>query len=316
MSIEGVDYSWSRPDMACLFNNGQRFACRYLSYDLTGKNLTKSEATALHNAGLAVVSNWENDAGDAKLGYNKGVEYAKEANRQHAECGGPPEAPIYFSVDWDASTSECSGPVADYFRGVASVLGIGRVGGYGSFSVIDYLLDHGLITYAWQTYAWSDGQWSNRAHIQQYDNNNEMCGGTVDYNRAMFVDYGQWGAQAATKQYGGSMFLYTVEGDPNVWRSDAGKRRVFSGPDAGGINTYRSYRPLTDAGVPMAAYTTADIQAMGLSVDEALDYIGGPLAGSESGGGGQGHEHTHTHEHEGGDVEHEHGGRHERGHRG
>ena len=79
-------------------------------------------------------------------------------------------------------------------------------------------------------------------------------------------------------KHGGDMFLFTVDGDPNVWRSDAGMRRVFNGPDAGGVNTYHSYKPLETAGVPLAHYSSADISAMGLSVAEALDYIGGPLA--------------------------------------
>ena len=78
------------------------------------------------------------------------------------------------------------------------------------------------------------------------------------------------------RRYGGGVFLFTVEGDPNVWRSDAGVRSIFSGPDAGGVYTYRSYDPLTRAGVPMAKYTKADIDAMHMSVEQALDYIGGP----------------------------------------
>jgi hypothetical protein len=80
------------------------------------------------------------------------------------------------------------------------------------------------------------------------------------------------------KRYGGGMFLFTVEGDLNVWKCDGGKRSVFSGPDTGGVYTYHAYTPLETAGVPMARYAKADIDAMGLSVVEALDYIGGPLA--------------------------------------
>jgi len=288
MAIEGVDYSFSRPDLNCLKSKGKKFVLRYLSYVDGGKNLSKSEAQAIQGAGLGLCSNWENSAGDAKGGYNAGVEYAREADKQHKACGGPPEAPIYFSVDWDASSSEISGPVSDYFRGIASVVGLARTGAYGSYACIDYLFDHGLITYGWQTYAWSNGKWDSRAHIRQYSNNHEMCSGTVDYNQAMTDQYGQWGAQQPKKHYGGSMFLFQVEGDANVWRSDAGVRRVFSGPDAGGVYTYQAYTPLTDAGVPLAKYTAANIKAMGLSVQQALDWIGGPLAqGSSRGHKGQ-----------------------------
>lgn len=79
----------------------------------------------------------------------------------------------------------------------------------------------------------------------------------------------------AKRVQGGEMFLFTVEGNANVWKSNGFKRALFSGPDTGGVNTYQSYRPLTDAGVPMAAYSSANIDAMGLSVDEALDWVGG-----------------------------------------
>lgn len=79
------------------------------------------------------------------------------------------------------------------------------------------------------------------------------------------------------RKYGGEMFLFTVEGDPNVWRSDAGLRRAMSGPAAGGVYTYHAYKPLQEAGVPLAAYTSEDIKAMGLSVADALTFIGGPL---------------------------------------
>lgn len=293
MAIEGVDYSWARPDVNCMYDKGRRFACRYLSYDYTGKNLTAAEATELQAGGFAIVSNWENDAGDAKLGYNAGIEYAQEANRQHLNCGGPVEAPIYFSVDWDAQMSDLAGPIAEYYKGIASVLGLNRVGAYGGYEVIDYLFDHKLITYGWQTYAWSEGRWDSRAQLRQYLNSQTLCGGSVDFDQAMTADYGQWGGQATKRTYGGSMFLFTVEGDSNVWASEAGKRRAFSGPDTGGVYTYRAYTPLTDAGVPMAKYTSADIGAMGLSVEEALDWIGGPVAGSSGETGHQPEQHGH-----------------------
>jgi hypothetical protein len=82
-----------------------------------------------------------------------------------------------------------------------------------------------------------------------------------------------------TKSFGGEMFLYTVEGDPNVWKSNGFKRAALSGPNAGGVNTYNAYKPLTEAGVPLANYTASNIAAMGLTVEQALDHVGGKLAG-------------------------------------
>jgi glycoside hydrolase-like protein len=193
VSIEGVDYAWSRPPPAGLAAAGKRFACRYLSNSFTGKNLTASEATALTRAGVAVVSNWEWRAGDAKLGYSAGVSYARTALAQALACGMPPSRPIYFSVDWDATSTELRGPVTAYLQGVASVLGVARTGVYGSYDTVDWASRNGLARWLWQTYAWSGGRWHPAAQIQQYRNGVTVAGvADIDLDRAMVADYGQW----------------------------------------------------------------------------------------------------------------------------
>jgi len=189
--VEGVDYSWARPSPAKLFSAGKRFACRYLS-NTPGKNLTRSEAQALSTAGLAVVSNWEAAAGDARGGFQAGVTNAREADRQARACGMPAERPIYFSVDFDATTGELNSAVDAYLRGVASVVGVNRVGVYGGYRTIEWAARTGRAAWLWQTYAWSSGRWHPRAHIRQYRNNVTVAGAAVDLNRAMTGDYGQW----------------------------------------------------------------------------------------------------------------------------
>lgn len=190
MVLEGVDYAWSRPDPAGLYAAGKRFASRYLSYDTTGKNLTLAEAERLAAAGLAVVANWEWQAGDAKKGYGAGAQYAAEAVRQAAACGMPAGRPIYFSVDYDPAGAY--GPVDDYFRGILSVLPLSEVGAYGGYDTIQHLFNAGLISWGWQTYAWSGGRWLKGAHVQQYQNGVNLAGGELDLDRAMVDDYGQW----------------------------------------------------------------------------------------------------------------------------
>lgn len=86
------------------------------------------------------------------------------------------------------------------------------------------------------------------------------------------------GFHVEERRYGGGAIMFTVEGDPNVWLSDEGLRYLLTGPDSGGVNTYHAYKPLELAGVPLAKYTKADIDAMGLTVAQALDYVGGPRA--------------------------------------
>jgi peptidoglycan hydrolase-like protein with peptidoglycan-binding domain len=75
------------------------------------------------------------------------------------------------------------------------VLGLKRTGAYAGFKVIKALFDKGLITYGWQTYAWSDGRWDHRNHIEQYSNKRTVGGESVDYDRAMKTNFGQWPAK-------------------------------------------------------------------------------------------------------------------------
>jgi hypothetical protein len=186
----GLDYV-SGPSVADLKAAGVSFVCRYLSYvnALTQvKLLTPNEAKTLSQAGISIVSNYEWYANRALEGFSSGVQDARIAQQQHAACGGPTDRPIYFSVDTDTDGAH----VADYFHGVASVLGLHRTGAYGSYRVLQYLFNEGLIAWGWQTYAWSYGAWEPRAHIQQYQNGVSLAGHSVDYNRSYKSDFGQW----------------------------------------------------------------------------------------------------------------------------
>lgn len=205
MAIEGVDYSWGRPDVAELRRAGKRFAVRYVSFNRTGKNLTRGEADALHAAGLATVTNWENSAHDQLGGFDQGVIHAREADRLHRAAGGPPDAPIYFSTDFDASTAQLATCFA-YLRGAAEIIGWPRVGVYGGRRTIDYIAARD-VRWLWQTYAWSGfnplsgrfdpehPRWHPAATIHQYNNGVRLAGADTDLNRAMEDDYGQWGLE-------------------------------------------------------------------------------------------------------------------------
>ncbi|MER7894557.1 DUF1906 domain-containing protein, partial [Micromonospora sp. NPDC094482] len=188
----GLDYSWGRPRPSVVANAGYSFVCRYLSYDTTGKNLTRSEADALRAAGLDIVSNWENTAGDALGGYSKGVQHANAAHSQAVECGMPASRPIYFSVDFDATAAQQT-TINAYFDGVASVLGRSRTGAYGGYDVIKRLFDAGKVTWGWQTYAWSEGRWDARAQLRQVQNGITFDGAACDRDEAHATDYGGWG---------------------------------------------------------------------------------------------------------------------------
>jgi hypothetical protein len=186
----GVDYAWYSPSPSSLKSSGYTFVCRYLSFDTTGKNLTKSEANSLIAGGLNIVSNWEYGANDTLSGYNLGVTDAKAADSQASAAGAPSTRPIYFSVDFDATSSDMSA-ISSYFDGVASVIGVARTGAYGSYYVVSHLFDAGKIKWGWQTYAWSSGQWDSRAQLRQTQNG--IANGNMDLDEGVVADFGQWG---------------------------------------------------------------------------------------------------------------------------
>lgn len=186
----GVDYSMGL-NLSILKKYQAKFACRYIGYSSFSqeKILTKAEADLLRSNGIDIVSNWEWDGLTPKLGFNEGVYEAKIAAQKHLDCGGPPDRPIYFSADFNAQGPE----IADYYKGVASVIGLARTGAYTGYTGTKYLLDNGLIKWAWQTYAWSGQELDTRANIYQYLNGVNLGGMTLDYDNALTQDYGQWG---------------------------------------------------------------------------------------------------------------------------
>ena len=188
----GIDYSWGRPRPSKIVEAGYTFVCRYVSWNTTGKNLTRTEADALRAAGLDIVANWEYTASEALDGYDAGARNAEEAHRQAVACGMPADRPIYLSVDFDASQSQQTA-INAYFDGAASVLGRGRVGAYAGYYVLDRLFDAGKISWGWQTYAWSGGNWDSRAGLRQVQNGITVDGADCDRNEAHKSDFGQWG---------------------------------------------------------------------------------------------------------------------------
>jgi hypothetical protein len=189
--IEGVDYSYDPPSVSGLVAAGKRFVVRYGGVGKTGKLLTAAETTALRKSGLAVVANVEETA-QAFRGAAAGVQHAKAGDAFFRSRGMPGDRPIYFSVDWAAGTADWSA-VDAALRGAASVIGPDRVGVYGGYNTIAHCVTAGTATWFWQTYAWSGGKWHPACHLQQYRNNVTLAGGTVDLDRAVVPNYGQWG---------------------------------------------------------------------------------------------------------------------------
>lgn len=187
----GLDFSWARPSPAQLADDGYAFVCRYLSRDAS-KSLSATEAAGYIANGLAVVSNWEDYAQAPLDGWDQGLADAHAAVAQHAACGGGPDDPIYFSVDFDVAPSQYAA-VVSYMRAINGVIGVARTGAYGGYYVIQRLFDDGLIAYGWQTFAWSYGSWDPRAQLRQISVNDDYYGSAVDTNEAWSAAYGGWG---------------------------------------------------------------------------------------------------------------------------
>lgn len=189
----GVDYSFSRPSIDCLWNSGFRFAVRYTSNINSSKNASKSEVDALIRRGFKVVIVHQNGTGDMLQGFSKGRLDAQHALAKTRALGMPSNRPIYFALDRDPNPLSNSQIAAcrSYLDGAASVLGRNRVGVYAGYRGIELLCPH-WAPWGWQTYAWSGGRISSKAHFRQYRNGVNLCGGQVDYNRNYKTDFGQW----------------------------------------------------------------------------------------------------------------------------
>jgi len=170
---------------------GKEFVVRYLSPNTTNnprKQLTAAEVAAYRAADLAICVVWETGTSRARAGRAAGQADATSAAAVAHSLGFPAGQPIYFAIDEDTTGAA----VDAYFRGAADRIGVARVGAYGGIKPISYLFDHHLITFGWQTFAWSSGRWDPRAQAQQYRNDVTVAGVTVDLDRAMTSNYGQW----------------------------------------------------------------------------------------------------------------------------
>ena len=188
LPIEGCDYV-SGPTPAELKAAGKQFVCRYLSTPGNPKNLTKAEAARLRAADISIVLVFETTAKRALSGFAVGKDDARSARAQARAIGVPDSVPLYFAVDFDPVGAELA-RVAAYIQGTASILGIGGTGVYGGIDACKAC--HSSCHWFWQTYAWSGGKWYEGNHIEQYANGVKIGGHSVDLDRAVKAEYGQW----------------------------------------------------------------------------------------------------------------------------
>lgn len=194
---EGVDFAWGRLRPSELKLHGKSFVIRYVSTSGNPKNISKSEAQGLLNAGIDVGIVFETTTGRALQGFAAGVHDAGRARDQVVAAGGPKDGGvIYFAVDIDTISAGERGRIAAYLDGCAHVLGKNKVGVYGEYDVIEAMVPTHC-KYGWQTYAWSRGHVSGKACLYQYNIFAHVGALPVDLDRALRDDFGQWFYEAA-----------------------------------------------------------------------------------------------------------------------
>src|SRR5262245_45187822 len=186
--------------LACLASKGVQTVIRYYNFSnsrsFPEKALQLAEAQALgaHGIPIAVVfQQRQNQVAD--FSELNGVAAGRRAYRYaHDNIGQIPRSAIYFSVDFDATSSEIKTNVTPYFEGVKRAFAEESggapeylVGAYGSGSVCGDLTEKSLIEFTWLAMsrgfrgtkeALSAGQF----HLAQRAPAQTLCGLDVDFN--------------------------------------------------------------------------------------------------------------------------------------
>lgn len=191
-----LDYSAGYPGARAVRDAGHGGVIRYLRKEGTSRvrPITSAELADMRAHGLAVALVYQAvSTSRVTEGRAAGQHDARWALAQAAAIGAPEPRCVYFAVDFDAQP----GAADEYFRGAADVLGVARVGGYGSWRVLTHLRGAGLIAWAWQCYAWSPGHnkdpntYAAGAHLFQRLGQVTVGGTLVDINDVLKPDFGQ-----------------------------------------------------------------------------------------------------------------------------
>lgn len=184
----------------CLLSEGVRTVIRYYNFsnsrNFPEKCLELDEAQTLAGQEMQVAVVFQQRQNQvADFSELKGVAAGRKAYR-HAQdnIGQPRDSGIYFSVDFDASSTEIENSIVPYFEGVKRAFAEEsgdnpdyRIGAYGSGLVCSSLTKKGLIELTWL--AMSRGFRGTREalnagefHMAQRAPAATLCGLGVDFN--------------------------------------------------------------------------------------------------------------------------------------
>ncbi len=157
----GVDTSApiTTSEATCIKNAGKTFVIRYYRGNGTTQ-LTQAEAEAISKAGLKIGVVFEdNPTSTSYFTAAQGTADGRAAVFDAMDVGQPADSAIYFSVDYDATAMDASGPIKTYFEAVKSefeymIANFGAppylIGVYGDGAVCSEIKDSsGLAQYSW-----------------------------------------------------------------------------------------------------------------------------------------------------------------------
>ena len=179
---------------AALRRDGRTFALRY-AVTKGGDSLSHAELATLHAAGLDVGVIYETTGNAALQGSAAGSVFGTRAAGALRTLGAPEGTAVYLAeTDFDVQPQDFAAVRGFYSVASQVILLAGyRCGVYGGYRAM--LAVSTLAVLRWQTYAWSGGQWAPGVALQQYGNGVALHGLTVDLDRALSDDWGQWRAQ-------------------------------------------------------------------------------------------------------------------------
>ena len=199
-----------------LYAEGYRFACRYLVPPAYAwKRLTLSEAQAITEAGLQIVSVFETAAKRAAGAAEAGRADGAAAYQEALAIGQPFGTAIYFAVDYEAGPGDYD-RIEAYLRAAGAEIRGYSLGVYGSYAVIEEMAKRGVCRHYWQTYAWSRGKKSPKINLYQYRNHIQAAGILVDLNES-YGNEGWWNTNM-TGHIGGAGSMMSKEDAEKIIR--------------------------------------------------------------------------------------------------
>lgn len=180
-------------------NEGMTFIGRYLNrLDGSHDELTESEAKLISDAGLYIVSFYQarGTTSPSHFTFENGMADGEDAIRLANNIGQRKGSPIYFPVDFDASTEVIESNIANYLRGLEYKIKYSDylLGIYGSPNVCEFCRSYYSATKRYTCV--SDCGWSGDFddwNLRQYNHDTPLSSGIlVDYEESSSHGGGGW----------------------------------------------------------------------------------------------------------------------------